>query len=190
LEQITLPKGSLNTLTSIIDSIINEFELNKYNSMIITGSSFPETLSGIQAWSIIKNPRKEFIIWQELREKYPDLIFGDYVSDDPKDPSFNHKVIIIPTIRYTYNENWYIFRGEHDEDKPYDYSQFHKLSQDLVDHHIYCGKDFSWSDKRINNIANTKCKNTNCNHGNAESWVQIAVNHHISFVVNQLQEFF
>ncbi len=186
LGQLELPNEILSSISVVVNNKIKEIKKYEFRSITLCGSSFPESLGGLDKNSISSKPRKEFTIWKDIYRNHNDVRFGDYVSDDPKDIKIDHYVIIVPTIRYTFEDNWYIIRGEYDDNKPFDYTQFHKLCNMLIGSDIYCGENFSWSDNRIYECANTECTGHDCNHGNLETWVQNAVNHHITYVVNQL----
>ena len=57
----------------------------------------------------------------------------------------------------------------------------HSIAQSVTDHPAYMGEDFSWGDEYI-----AKCARKEAKPGNPKTWVTVAINHHITFVVNQL----
>lgn len=157
-----------------------------FRRLIFSGSSFPEMLSKLSAYSITRLSRTEWKIWIDLCSTYENLLFGDYGIDDPNDLDLSGGATIIPTIRYTHDSNWYIIRGKHDVNNPYDYSQFHKLSSMVVSNKIYSGLSYSWGDEKINACAKKSCTSINCNHGHPGEWVKIGLNHHITYVSHQV----
>lgn len=186
--QVSLPKNVLSPFAIAIQNLIKELSALHFRRIIMIGSSFPENLS-VKQNAITPLPRIEWAIWQIVQKKYPNVVFGDYGSDDPLDPEFDGGFTIVPTIRYTAKDCWYIFRGIYNRQIPYDFSQFHTLSQKLINEkEIYSGQDFSWGDKVIFDCANTECAGIgeHCNHGNLSTWVKIAVNHHITYVMHQI----
>lgn len=190
LASVELPKEVLCTLSNIVDSIIEKSKRFNFSNIILGGSSFPQYLIGLKKYQISSIVRKEWIIWNEVHKKNPFVIYADYGPDDPFELDLSDGATIIPTIRYTFDDYWYIFRGEYNPARPRDYSQFHKLSQQLINNAIYCGKGYSWGDKKIYDCAKKECIGINCNHGNLESWVQIATNHHVTYIVNYFSSSF
>ncbi len=186
--------NSIPVITKLISDVIlkvSDYEKGKkqkFRRLIFAGSSFPETLSGLKPLSVTSIKRIEWEVWQSLLKTNKRIIFGDYGSDDPYEIEIDPTkgVTIIPTIRYTHDNSWYIIRGKLNRDNKFDFPQFHQLSKILVKEKFYCGARHCWGDNEINSCANTACTGVrNCNHGNLESWVKIAINHHISFVAHQ-----
>lgn len=87
------------------------------------------------------------------------------------------------SIRYTVEDDWLISKGR--SVKKYGGGQSHALSRSLIKHKQYCGPDFSWGDKCI-----YECAKEKSGPGNAETWRRVATNHHITFAIEQLDDFF
>lgn len=185
LGQMSYPVEVVNSFVPVVRSLITGVQRISFRRIIIAGSSFPEGLSVSQN-TTTPIPRKEWILWNHLSQDNSNVIFGDYGTDDPEDPHFDFLPIMIPTIRYTYRDDWYIIRGNRNPRNPRDFTQFHDLANNLIHSEYYCGAEFSWGDEQINEVANTLCTQNNCNHGNLERWVQINTNHHITYAVHQL----
>lgn len=190
LGEITqLPQDVIKSLAVVISFRLTQIKTSNFRNVIVAGASFPESLDVAQN-EVTPLVRKEWMLWKEVYSKHPYINFGDYGPDDPHDQEYEHGITIIPTIRYTSGDFWYIVRGIRDPRNMYDYTQFHGLSQKLVKMTaIFCGKDFSWGDMRIYEIANQVCTGSQCNHGNMRSWVRINTNHHLTYVVHQLSSF-
>ncbi|MCG0278210.1 MAG: beta family protein [Thermanaeromonas sp.] len=184
---VRLPQEVIKSLAAFICFVLTQVRASEFRNVIVAGASFPESLNVPQNKVSIL-PRKEWILWKEVYDKHSYAIFGDYGPDDPEDEEYEHGITIIPTIRYTYGDSWHIVRGVRDPRNPYDYTQFHGLSQTLVKMtDIFCGKDFSWGDMKIYECANRVCTgSSNCNHGNMRSWVPINTNHHLTYVTHQV----
>lgn len=184
-----LPNGTIDMLSDLIKEIIRNLQQkNSFRHIIVAGSSFPKTLS-VKQDAISTINRIEWLLWKKINAEIPYVLFGDYGIDDPQDQRHETRLTIIPTIRYTYKDHWYIVRGHYDPKKPYDFAQYHELSRMLVQKsEIYRGKDFSWGDARIFSCANTTCTITNCNHGNPKSWVPIYTNQHLTYVALQVNQ--
>lgn len=179
------------TYADIAFNSIDKINLTDYKAVIFTAASFPTAILGLEANSITPISRHEWLIWKEIVKKHKDIIYGDYCSDDPLDQDLTFGATIIPTIRYTKNDFWYIVRGKHDKTRPRDFSQFHVLSKKLIARSdIYCGRGYSWGDNEIEECANKICTGSKkCNHGHMGEWVKRNSNHHMTYVVNQVSEF-
>jgi len=184
-----LPNGTIDMLSDLIKEIIRNLQQqNRFRNIIVVGASFPKSIS-VKQNNISTLNRIEWLLWKKINAEMPFILFGDYGVDDPQDPQYDTRPTIIPTIRYTRNDYWYIIRGKYDPRAPFDYTQFHELSRMLIQKdNIFCGADFSWGDKRIFECANTKCTFANCNHGNLTTWVQINTNHHLTYVALQVNQ--
>lgn len=179
----------MDLYTNLVSGVIRNLSIEGYRRIIFNASSFPETLAGTKQNSICEIPRLEWNIWKSLKKEF-DIGFGDYASDDPLDVTLTDGATIIPTIRYTKENQWYIIRGAYNPMSPRDYQQFHKLCKMLVSRKdIYCGKAHCWGDKKIDECASTTCIGVGCNHGNLETWVKISVNHHLTFTANQVSSY-
>lgn len=174
---------------NIVSGIINNLSGEGYRRIIFSASSFPDSLAGTKQNSISEIPRIEWNIWRRLKKEV-NIDFGDYASDDPLDISLSDGATIIPTVRYTKENQWYIIRGSYNPSSPRDYQQFHKLCKMLVSRRdIYCGKTHCWGDEKIHECAANTCVGVGCNHGNLETWVKIGINHHLTFTMNQVSTY-
>ncbi|SEJ97409.1 Beta protein [Propionispira arboris] len=179
---------NINDIILKLSNILNLLSKKNYRKIIIAASTFPKTLAGIPKYTVKEFPREDFGLWKQLSQKniVPNLIFGDYIMEDPSWPDkINPKIIInmmTGNIRYTQKNKWYVAKGEKLYG-PVGFSQYGKLTQLIVNHpsNIFCGQNYSIGDKRIND-----CANNIGNTGNAGTWIQAGVNHHITFTVNQL----
>lgn len=189
--QIPRSNEMTKAFSTIVNHLLSVLKQNDFRKVIFSGGSFPDILTGIPKNRITNLQRNEWIVWNSIHKKYPNVLFGDYGIDDPN-VAQGDRFTIVPTIRYTSGDNWAIIRGGYDSRKPYDFTQFHKLSQMLIkEKKIYCGSDFSWGDNRIKECADRTCTGADsCNHGNLTSWVRIGTNHHLTYVVNQLSNLF
>jgi hypothetical protein len=187
-----LPRSSTITkaYSTIANNLLSVLNPSKFRNVIAAGGSFPEALTGIPKNQISELQRNEWMIWEEVHKKHRSVLFGDYGIDDPNIAQ-GDRFTIVPTIRYTSGDSWFIVRGEYDPKQPYDFTQFHRLSKVLVRSKLYCGPAFSWGDNRIKECADRTCTGSDhCNHGNLSSWVRISTNHHLTYVVNQLSSLF
>lgn len=168
--------GLINAISANIKAQLKDL---KVRNVIILSSAFPIGLS-VPKDSISELPRSDFLLFKGIRKQLPRIILGDYGADDPDDPQVNTRRIIVPTIRYTRDSCWKIIRGHYDPAMPYDYSQYSDLARVVRSSDFYTGKDYSWGDNKIDSCARRECGN-----GSPEVWVKMAMNHHITFVVNE-----
>lgn len=159
--------------------------LEEWRSLTIAGTSFPETLSSIETGTTGTIPRTEWLIWNQIITKNRTKItpqFGDYCVANPEiidiDPRFMN---MAANIRYTGEEDYIIFRGK--SIKRHGGQQNHALSEQVVNHSEYKGKDFCWGDKYIHD-----CSQKNCSPGNSETWRRVGTNHHLALVISQLSK--
>lgn len=180
-------KISPQSYSNIACNIYNKLKIEQFDNIIFAASSFPVTLTGFESNSITPLPRHEWVIYKNIRKNIKDIAFGDYCADDPLDLDYPQGATIIPTIRYTLDDYWYIIRGKYDQTKPRDFTQYHNLCKVLIRRtDIYCGEKYSWSDTKILECAKKTCSGSGgCNHGNSTEWVKRNTNHHITYVANQ-----
>ena len=170
---------ALDLITEFADNIKKAITTVTVNNVIALASAFPISIS-VASNSISDLPRYDFMLYSALSKLLPNIIFGDYGSDDPFDPQIDSRMNIVPTIRYTSDNCWKIVRGHYDRAMPYDFSQFFNLAKLLMGCDFFSGRRYSWGDNKIYQCANGECAN-----GNLETWVRVAINHHITFVVNE-----
>lgn len=168
--------GLVEDIAQNICKAISDVEIR---NLIVLSSAFPVGIS-TKSNTIGEISRYDWNLFKGLNKLIPNIIFGDYGADDPFDPQIDSRVNIVPTIRYTTNECWKIIRGSYDPAMPYNFSQFTDLSKELVKARFYKGKTFSWGDLKI-----YQCANSQCSTGNLETWVRVAMNHHITLAANE-----
>ena len=175
----------VNMFQGFLPDMINSIpELEYFRTFVFLATHFPINLSQIKPYTICPLKRYEWIIWRHLvksrvRRK---PTFGDYAIANPEivqvDPRYMR---MSANIRYTTKDEWLIFRGG--QTKRDGYGQFHDLSEKLINHKSYCGESFSSGDLYIKECAEHKV-----GPGNATTWRKVGTNHHITFVVNQINE--
>lgn len=153
-------------------------------SLTLAGGAFPQALGGY-AVGVHSIPRTDWLIYNAVRASALPRVptFGDYATVHPVlgdiDP-----VLMNPSasVRYTREDYWLVLRGQGVKTPGGGkYTQFLTHATTLVAHHAYCGAGFSAADQEISDIAAGTATP-----GNLETWVRIAVNHHLTFVTRQL----
>jgi hypothetical protein len=185
LEYIEPTRSSL-LARSILNFIRLSLGIQRWRNIILLGTSFPKELK-FDPNTDNRVPRAEWEIWNYLLRNQSKIhripTFGDYtivhpepfetLGLDPRIMQFGAKV------KYTCVDSWMIIKGESFK-KATPAEQNQALCRYLVGQPEYRGPSFSWGDKTIDDCANRKMV------GSLETWVRAGVNHHITFVINQL----
>lgn len=155
---------------------------NDWNAVVVASGSFPENLTGLVAGNVYHLDRLEWFIWQLLQDN-PVLKgivkYSDYGTKNPiyADVSFAGT----SSIKYTTEEHFVIYRGALPQNHQRSMGQYIDQAAILVSTPDYSGEDFSWGDRRINEIVTE-----NNRPGNPATWVQISQNHHITLISSLL----
>lgn len=163
--------------------------LAKFNNITYTACSIPEELSAVESGGIEFFPRYNFSIFTRLINDYKNnalinkLSYSDYgiagISYTDFDP---RKMKILPKIKYTTYDNYIVLKGKKNWTTSTLIKGYKELAREVVNSDYYFGKDFSYGDAEINEIANTQNSKT----GNNCQWVGYNTNHHIAVIVSQL----
>jgi hypothetical protein len=170
--------GASQTVANLVNGIAS---LHEWKTFTIAGTGYPETLT-IQAQSAGLLPRNTWQLWsQMIREARLVRVpaFGDYTINSAVPFEFEPYMQVSAKIRYTTNEDWLVIKGR--STRVSGFEQFHELAQQLVERGEYCGPNYSAGDLYIN-----ECANRREGPGNSTVWVQVGVNHHLTFVLRQL----
>ena len=157
--------------------------IKSWRRLIFIASSFPDSLQDTPSGTDNKYTRGEWVVWKSIAktgkvERLPR--FGDYGVVHPQPFEMDPRLMQLGTkIKYTIDKEWFIVKGR--GVKKHGYEQFRKLANKIVNSEHYCGEDFSYGDKYIKD-----CADGSVGTGNQTTWVKVAVNHHLEFVVNQL----
>lgn len=162
--------------------------VDRYASLTVVGSSMPQTLGELVKTSTTGTVRRrELDVWSQL-QRVKGLVrrpsFGDYGVVHPDlmdlDP---RQITVAADIRYTIPSEMLIVRGSSTRHHPLGFGQYHALAKSLVAMPEYSGRTFSWGDETIYRKAHAISV---AGPGNKTTWVQIATNHHLEFVVKEL----
>ncbi len=159
--------------------------LGAWRTFTVAAGAFPLDLTCFTPGQHF-HPRNEWLLWQRavLRDglfsrkpTYSDytIQYGSY-----REPPLRSNPSA--SIRYTCGNDWLIMRGEglyHDGSPGHD--QWPASAQLLCQLQEFCGRGFSYGDDYIYQIS---LQTTTT--GSSMSWLSAGVNHHITFVVQQL----
>jgi hypothetical protein len=158
-------------------------EIGTWATFSVVGGSFPKDLTGMRPGQYTR-PRREWQVWRRSRRQRLKRVptFGDYATLNPVLSPYVRGMNISASIRYTSDDYWVIMRGEglRNDDGP-KYAQYPANAELLTRRTEYCGPDFSFGDRYVAQIGLGK-KST----GSPTTWLQAAVNHHLTFVARQV----
>lgn len=173
-------------ISSLLVALLSEIEdKDLYRSIIIASGSFPENLAAFRVTGPRDNPnvisRYEWEIWEAIKRcnsfsqniKYSD--FGTkypYYSEAPYAGTCS--------IKYSIRDSFVIYRGELSKNHPLGNGQYIEFSRRLVEERYFSGEDFSWGDNQI--YLYSERDSATDKPGNAQRWVEISQNHHITLI--------
>lgn len=159
----------------------------KWRNLILSGTSFPKNLTGIEANSVEVIPRSEWKVWKKMLQHKETLAriptFSDYCIAHTEPFEGDPRLTMMSAnIRYTAQDKFIIFKGM--ITRKYGFSQYHDLANQVINHEEYYGPTFSAGDKFINDVAKR-----NDRPGSATSWRRAGTNHHLTVVVTELSNY-
>lgn len=159
--------------------------LSKWRSLVFTGSSFPIDLSELTPNQIHLISRKHWLAWKQLFEnddieRFPS--YSDYAISHPLMSEFDGIPNASASIRYTHEDEYYIYRGR--GTRQHHYEQFFDLSEALINSDEYYMRDHCSGDQFI-----YKCGTEKEKPGSLQTWRWVGTNHHFTVVFNQLRQF-
>lgn len=155
---------------------------SNWNDIVVASGSFPENLTGFVAGNVYHLDRLEWRIWKVLQDNsvLKDVVkYSDYGTKNPIFADVNFAGT--SSIKYTTENHFVIYRGELPQNHRRSMGQYIDQATILVNTPEYSGEDFSWGDRRINEIVSE-----NNRPGNPRTWVEIGQNHHITLICSLL----
>ncbi|WP_313563186.1 beta family protein [Ruminiclostridium cellobioparum] len=160
------------------------------NNIVISSTSFPEDLTALEAGSDVKYKRYEFMLFNKVKELNEieilknKLIYSDYGINKFTDTNIDFSKLqygVLPKIKYTTDEFYYIQKAEKDRLKNVYTVSVYDMAKKIVDSDFFYGKDFSFGDSEIFDRSEGKK-----GPGGNTNWVTYTTTHHIAVVLNQL----
>ena len=157
--------------------------LNRWRTLTIAATSYPETIAQIRSpFEIV--PRLE---WQAYRTYVAQLgqearipTFGDYAVAHPDLVELDMRIIKpFAKLRYTIDDNWHIARGT--SVRTDGFGQYQQMCATLVAQPYFSGRDYSAADAYIDD-----CSVGAVTTGNLSTWVWVSTNRHLTKVVDDL----
>jgi len=159
-------------------------EFSSARTLTVLGTAFPIDLSDVSP-GVGAIARAEWNLWTSLRSKKLTRVptFADYSIAHFDTRELDPRTMrVSASIRYTGKDEWHIFRGHWLRNPNYaGFDQYRDLSEAVIQHPEYSGKDFSWGDDFI-----YKCAKETGGTGNLTQWRQVGNSHHITFAAHQI----
>ena len=157
-------------------------DLSRFRNFVLVGTAIPETFKDV-AKGQDELPRHDWLFFQMLLSKLPSGIrrpnYGDYTIVHPNfTPQDMRKIKSAGKIVYTTGKSWWVrkgtaFRGNE--------GQMHEHCAVLVGSGAFKGNDYSYGDDYIG-----KCAIKKAPPSNLTRWKDVAINHHIMHVLDDL----
>lgn len=176
----------IDAMTGGVKRIIGILGGMGFRSYATAGCSLPTTINNAvpERDSTGKILRKEMLVWQTMNAEYPKLRW-DYSDYGVRNPVAADNIISPHTngkIRHTIPLHYFVARG-HSLREGNKGKQMHDLARHIVDSVHFMGETFSWGDEQI-----LACSREEFS-GNTTQWISIDTNHHVAFVVAEVEEF-
>lgn len=191
---IVLDAGSVSPEFVSRTAIICRYVLDRFpyvhewRSLVFASSGFPVNMAA-QAVGVSMIQRSDWLTWQTIKADFdegriPRLpVFGDYAIAHPELADIDPRTMqMSANIRYTSVDHWVIFKGR--GVRRYGFGQIYDLCTNLVGNSVYRGAGFSFGDMVYKQRAD---QGDAYGKGNASQWRRDATNHHLTFVVRQVQ---
>ncbi len=156
-----------------------------WRALILAGGAFTKDLSEFPLGRS-NLQRLDWLAWRDLAGSTVGTLrlptFSDYTVQHPNFQEPPEFASVSASIRYAAPEYWTIMRGESvlKDDGP-GYAQWPANAAMLCRQPEFCGSGFSKGDEYIETISQ-QSQST----GNASTWLQAAINHHITLTVRQI----
>ena len=172
--------------TSLTDRVATINNLERYRNFILLSTAWPESNASIRV-GMSDIERHDWLFYKVLVESHlGDLrhpSFGDYTVVHPAFRAVDMRTIkSAGKLVYTDSDRWWIRKGVAFRDHP---EQMHEHCAALSKMAIFKGASYSQGDEYIRDCAIQKVTASNLTR-----WKQVAINHHITHVVDDLASFF
>lgn len=157
-----------------------------FRNFVVIGTAIPLTHKGIKK-GISQIPRHDWIFYKNLLSNLPSSVrapnYGDYTIVHPEFTPMDMRVIK-PSgkIVYTVTDKWVICKGGAFRDDP---RQMHEHCASIVSSGQFSGAEYSFGDNYI-----SLCATGNQSYSNLMHWKKVAINHHMTYVLEELSMFF
>ena len=157
-------------------------DLYRFRNFVLLGTAIPQTFKDV-AKGEEELPRHDWLFFQTLLSNLPSGLrrpnYGDYTIVHPEfTPLDMRKIKSAGKIVYTTGKSWWVrkggaFRGNEE--------QMHEHCAVLVGSGVFKGEGYSSGDAYI-----AKCATREVGHSNQPWWKNVAINHHMTRVLDDL----
>jgi T4 beta protein len=170
---------------ALIEALRKLGDLFVFRNSILIGTAIPKTFRHI-AKGADEIPRHDWMFYRALTAKLPKDVrrpnFGDYTIVHPDFTAIDmRKIKSAGKVVYTNPHCWLVRKGGAFRDNP---EQMHDLCASIIGSGNFKGPSYSSGDDYID-----KCAMRKKGHSNQTKWKEIAINHHITHVVDDLATF-
>lgn len=157
-------------------------DLNRFRNFVLVGTAIPETFKDI-AKGQCELPRHDWLFFQTLLLKLPSGMrrpnYGDYTIVHPDfRPVDMRKIKSSGKLIYTTEKFWWTYKGSSFRGNE---EQMHEHCMTLVESGIFKGNEYSYGDDYIG-----KCSVRKAPPSSLTRWKDVAINHHITHVLDDL----
>ena len=182
-----ISENDLFSKTSVIKAAFSDLDkASEFESIIISCASFPRQFPSVESRKIYRFKRIENEIYAnalKLSDRFNfNYVYSDYGPSDIEDSGFVVGMSPNFKIKYTAFDDYLFIKGIQIKKGGLDIDNVQALAKILVECNEYSGDDYSWGDKNIYDIAQGLSKSS----GNLTTWVGYAMNHHITFITDQI----
>jgi hypothetical protein len=171
-----------NFADALISALRSLGDLSKFRNFVLVGTAIPNTFKDL-AKGGDEIPRHDWLFYQTLSARLPKYVrrpnFGDYTIVHPEfSPLDMRKIKSGGKLVYTTRESWLVHKGGAFRDNR---EQMHDHCAAVVGARNFSGADFSNGDSYI-----AKCAVREVGPSSQTRWKEVAINHHITRVLNDL----
>jgi hypothetical protein len=166
---------------NLADDVKKVPSINDWKTFSAASAAFPKTIKNLPQRTWIKVPRYDWTAWEQAvtRGALPRKpTFGDYATRCSGAPPGGGDPFV--HLRYTKDQDWIVLINgtlqSGDADK------MPSICRSLIERSDFDGYEFSKGDSAINWIAGQ-----NEDTGGPTEWVQWCANHHLQYVIKQIQ---
>lgn len=172
--------------TALTDKVATIDNLGRYRNVILLSTAWPGSNASIRV-GVSEIARHDWLFYKVLVNAHLGNLrcpnFGDYTLVHPAFRAVDMRTIkSAGKLVYTDSDGWWIRKGAAFRDNP---EQMHEHCAELSKMPIFKGASYSQGDQYIRDCAIQKVTASNLTR-----WKQVAINHHITQVVDDLASFF
>lgn len=179
----------INETVNQIKEFLQNSGIIEFKNIIISGCNFPSDVGLMRLDKINHVERKEWEIFSQLKKEIKNwnnnFYYSDYGIVNPEKPFSLNILKVACKIRYCSDDSWLVVRGVSPSEQE-GWSEMIDLGSKIVNSEFYKGKEFSYGDQYLHDLANKKLKGKGT--GSPLTWIRADLNHHIAFVVDQLKK--